>query len=126
MCLMAYSVEPTQIYELATAAETGLIYALMTDGEVRVYDVAAPLGCTDDGGGMGGPRWTCQLITHDPTPRELGSERRHEYRQWCETVGLGAMLGEWIKREWTRCVQSCVCTIVNTVSHCPNTVVGWG
>lgn len=65
----------------------------MIDGEVRVYDVAAPLGCTGGGRGMGGPLWTCQLITHDPSPRELGTEGRRQYRRWCETVGLDPTLG---------------------------------
>lgn len=76
-----------QIYQLATDAETGNIYVLMTDGEVRVYDAAAPM-VGGKGSGVGQPMWTCQLITHDPSPRGLGTEGRQEYRRWRQMVGL--------------------------------------
>lgn len=82
------------MYELATDAEIGIIYTLMEDGVVKVYDAAGPLG----GGGGGGSRtdgsnegsalWTSQLITHDPSPRSLGTDARSEYRQWRESIGL--------------------------------------
>ena len=67
----------------------------MEDGEVKVYDAAGPIG----GGGVGlpsceygGPLWTCQLITHEPSPRALGSESRRENTRWREAVGLDGSL----------------------------------
>eukprot|EP00903_Cladosiphon_okamuranus_P006300 g6178.t1 len=80
-----------EVYELATDTSANLLYALMTDGEVKVYDAAGPLGGGGGGGGRGatgGPLWTCQLVTHDPSPRSLGTETRGEYRRWRERVGL--------------------------------------
>lgn len=70
------------------------MYALMMDGEVRVYDAAGPLGGGGGGGsGAGGPLWACQIITHDPSPRSLGTERRGEHRRWRERVGLDTCSG---------------------------------
>lgn len=79
------------MYELATDTKANIIYALMADGEVKVYDAAGPVGGGGGGGGrgaLGGALWTCQLITHDPSPRSLGTEARGEYRRWRELVGL--------------------------------------
>lgn len=83
------------MYELATDTETNIIYALMVDGEVKVYDAAGPLGGGGGGGcgGKGGPLWTSQVITHDPSPRSLGTETRGEYRRWRQRVGLDDNLG---------------------------------
>ena len=71
------------MYELATDAEASILYALMVDGVVKVYDAAGPLGREG-----AGPLWSCQVITHDPSPRALGTEARGEYRRWSERVGL--------------------------------------
>lgn len=82
------------MYELATDAETNTMYVLMADGEVRVFDAAGPLGGGGGGGsGAGGPLWVSQIITHDPSPRSLGTERQGEYRRWRERVGLDAHSG---------------------------------
>ncbi|CBJ33221.1 calmodulin-like myosin-light chain [Ectocarpus siliculosus] len=82
--------EGEEVYELAADTEAGIIYALMTDGEVKVYDAAGPLGGGGGGGSseVGGPLWTSQVITHDPSPRSLGTETRERYRRWREGVGL--------------------------------------
>lgn len=84
-----------QVYELAADTEAGIMYALMTDGEVKVYDAAGPLGGGGGGGSseVGGPLWACQVITHDPSPRSLGTETREQYRRWREGVGLDDNLG---------------------------------
>lgn len=71
------------MYELATDAEASIIYTLMVDGEVKVYDAAGPLGSEG-----AGPLWSCQVITHDPSPRALGTEARGQYRRWSDSVGL--------------------------------------
>lgn len=74
-----------------TDTAANMLYVLMADGEVKVYDAAGPLGGGGGGGGRGatgGPLWTCQVITHDPSPRSLGTETRGEHRRWRERVGL--------------------------------------
>ena len=58
----------------------------MIDGQVKVYDAAGPLGSSGSEGA--GPLWSCQVITHDPSPRALGTEARGEYRRWSDSVGL--------------------------------------
>lgn len=99
------------MYELAADSETGIIYALMIDGDVRVFDAAGPLG---DGGGdsigtEGGPTYVCQLITHDPSPRELGTEGPGDYPQWRERVGLDPPTGKTRRQdcEWFLSCQDC-------------------
>ncbi|CAM9744831.1 unnamed protein product [Scytosiphon promiscuus] len=83
-----------EVYELATNAEAKTIYALMTDGEIRAYDAAGPLaGGGGGGGGARAPLWASQAITHDPSPRALGTEGRGEHRQWRERVGLDVRTG---------------------------------
>lgn len=74
------------MYELATDVEASIIYALMVDGEVKVFDAAGSLG--NNGCEGAGPLWCCQIITHDPSPRALGTEARGVYRRWRESVGL--------------------------------------
>lgn len=74
---------------MAADTEANIIYVLMGDGEVKVYDAAMPMGGGGGGGGGGaGSLWGCQVITHDPSPRSLGTETRGEYRRWRERVGL--------------------------------------
>lgn len=87
----------------------------MTDGEVRVYDAAGSLAggggstsCSSGGGGRAaGPLWSCQLITHDPSPRAFGTEARGEYGRWRERVGLDrpATEGQKTTGEPYRCLS---------------------
>lgn len=61
----------------------------MTDGEVKVYDAAAPIASGQGGSPgceIGGLLWRCQLITNEPSPQALGSEGRRGYQRYHQAV----------------------------------------